>query len=69
MSDPILVSEKMLRKWLEQFEIPAGIDDIANAVRGHQTIASSVELEEVFGSWLRHRVAVGFTGYRQHLPV
>ena len=44
--DPILVSEKVLRSWLDQYEIPARADDIKAVAQHRKSIGTSAELED-----------------------
>ena len=64
VADPILVSQNVLRSWLDQYEIPAGTDDIKSMARSHKSIETFLELETWYGSDLRKYVALGFTGRR-----
>ena len=50
--DPILVSEQVLRNWLDLYEIPARADDIKNESR--KIIGTSAELEEWYVNSLSH---------------
>ena len=59
--DPISVSEKALRKWLDKFDIPAGVPVEYPMIRD---CATSLALEAEYGPDLRLRIALGFTGYR-----
>ena len=60
--DPILVSEKVLRNWLDKYEIPAGEDDFPHV--SEKQIATVNDLEAWYGDWLRRHVALGIAGRR-----
>ena len=62
--DPILVSDNVLRSWLDQYEIPAGTSDIKVMAQLHKSMETFLELETWYGADLRKYVALGFTGRR-----
>ena len=62
--DPILVSEMVLRRWLQQHDIPAGIDAMRNTEMLSNSVRTFLDLEAYCGADLRRHVALGFTGRR-----
>ena len=61
--DPIRVSDKALRLWLQKYPIPAGTDELEGQDT-HGDVSSPAALDAECGYNLRKRIALGFTGYR-----
>ena len=67
VADPIRVSDRVLRSWLEQYRIPSGRDPLALQVlqgRVPPSVTTPEELEDFYGFYVRGHFALGFTGRR-----
>ncbi len=63
--DPVLVSDKVLRSWLDQYEIPAGSDTkFMYTAQLRKSMETFLDLEMWYGPDLRKYVSLGFTGRR-----